>query len=210
MAETKGPIAKANIIVVDSGTYGNITFKANEKIEVQFNPQDYSISARVNYNPKKSGLKKKNKINHYGFVPAEPKELQVKLFYDTAMRAYLDAMKDSFKNSSDKYEEKYKGNEDVNAVYIDKLMALVKDENTNNKPPEVIFSWGSTNFKGYVTNLQVNYMRFNVNGEPTRAEVSMSMMETINKDVNSGSSSNSGSGGLIGDEPMGLDSLFGD
>jgi len=210
MADVQGPIAKANIIVVDAGTYGNITFKANEKIEVQFNPTEYSISSSVSYNPKKSGSKKKDKVNHYGFVPSEPRQLQVKLFYDTTMRAYLDAMKDSFKNSSDTYEEKYKGNEDVNSIYIDKLMALMKDEKTSNKPPEVIFSWGSTNFKGYISSLDVNYKRFNANGEPTRAEVSVSMKEAKSENVTNSSNSSSASGGLIGDEPMGLDSLFGE
>lgn len=209
MGEQSGPIEKAKIIVIDGGTYRGIKLEAKESIEVQFNPNEYSISLSSNYKPKHSKSKKKKKPKYYEFFPENPRELNVTLFYDTWMQAYFEAVKDNFKDTLDKYEKKYDEKQDVNAVYLNKLMALTFEEETSKKPPEITFSWGSTSFKGYVTSLDISYKRFNRQGEPIRAEVALRMMESVSETIAENSSTSEKSG-LTGDEPMGLDELFGE
>lgn len=217
MSEQGGPMAKAKIIILEKkdgtyNTYRNIKLKANEEIEVQFNPNEYSIS--MSSKCKLRSLKKKSEeeddVEYASFIPENPRELSVTLFYDTLMQAYFDARKDNFAKSAETYEKKYEKDkqQNINEVYLNKLMALVAEEKTSKRPPRVAFAWGSHYFVGYVTSLDISYKRFNVNGVPIRAEVSMRMIECRQKV--SEDSSSSDTSGLVGDEPMGLDGLFGE
>lgn len=217
MGKQGGPVAKAKIIVLEEqdGTYSayrRIKLKAKEEIEVQFNPNEYSISlsSKCKPRPVKKKSKEKEEIEYASFIPENPRELSVTLFYDTWMQAYFDAKKDNFSESVETYEKKYKQDkqQDINEVYLNKLMALTTEEEISKRPPRVAFAWGSHYFVGYITSLNISYKRFNVNGVPIRAEVSMRMIEcrhNVNKNSNDSDVS-----GLVGDEPMGLDELFGE
>mgnify|MGYP003300908974 CR=1 FL=1 len=216
MGEQSGPVAKAKIIIAERkdgtySTYKNVKLKAREEIEVQFNPNEYSISmsSKCKLRPLKKKSEEEDEIEYASFIPENPRELSVTLFYDTLMQAYFDARKDNFSKSADIYEKKYGKDkqQNVNEVYLNKLMALTAEEKTSKRPPRVVFAWGSHYFVGYVTSLDISYKRFNANGVPIRAEVSMRIIECRQKI--SEDSSNSDTGGLIGDEPMGLDELFG-
>ncbi len=216
MGKQGGPVAKAKIIICEKkdgiySTYRNIKLKAREEIEVQFNPNEYSISmsSKCKLRPLKKKSEEEEEIEYASFIPENSRELSVTLFYDTWMQTYFDARKDNFSKSAEDYEKKYEKDkqQNVNEVYLNKLMALTAEEKTRKRPPRIAFSWGSHYFVGYVTSLDISYKRFNANGVPIRAEVSMRMIECRQKIKEDSSSANKS--GLIGDEPMGLDMLFG-
>ena len=202
-----GPVAKAKLIVLDKGTYRGITFKENDTIEVQFNPNEYSVSLSSGYKKRSrksdSEDKKdsKEQPKNVAFFYNEPIQLSVNLFFDTQMRGYLDAMKDNFKETTDRYEKKYEDKKNVNSIYLLKLMALTCAEKTSKKQPRVKFCWGTTAFKGYVTNVDISYKRFDTEGVPTRAEVSLKMTEHLDGMIEEDSGETSKKG-LSGDTPM--------
>lgn len=202
---------KAKIIVIDAGTYGNISFSEREKIEVQFNPTEYSISAQTVGKTKQKGEGGKQKSNFYDFKTSEPKTLQVKLFYDAAMQGFQEAAEEGFQKPVSSYDKKYKGNQDVSKLYINKLMALLSSGGKNHLPPRIVFSWGSTSFRGYATSIQVSYQRFNQNGEPIRAEINLTIHELETKGLDNPEQTDASKvNPLPAEEPMdlGLDELF--
>lgn len=202
-----GPVAKAKLVVLDKGNYRGVTFKENDSIEVQFNPNEYSISLSSGYKKKskKSDVEdkkdSKEQPKNVEFFHEEPIQLSVNLFFDTQMQGYLDAIKDNFKETTDRYEKKYEDKKNVNAIYLKKLMALTCAEKTSKKQPRVKFCWGTTSFKGYVTSIDISYKRFDTEGVPTRAEVSLKMSEFLEGMMEEDSKETSKKG-LTGDVPM--------
>lgn len=211
MAGLNGPAAKARIIVIDADTYGTVEFKAGEKIEVQFNPEEYSITKQMQGASKTKGVGEEKEATAYDFKSPEPKSLQVKLYFDGAMQGYLEAEKNRFEKPLSEYGKKYEGKQDVNRLCVNRLFALTERGTKSGQPPRIVFSWGSTSFKGYLSGIQVHYKRFNANGEPTRAEIDITIRGLTGDEVEGGGREQSASGQemLTGDEPMGLDELFG-
>ena len=80
-------------------------------------------------------------------------------------------------------------------------MALTCAEKTSKKQPRVKFCWGTTSFRGYVTSVDISYKRFDSQGVPTRAEVSLKMTEFLEGMMEEDSSGTSKKG-LTGDTPM--------
>lgn len=202
-------MAKAKIIVIDGGTYGSVNFTQGEKIEVQFNPTEYSISARSTGRAKGKGAGGENKAVHYDFKTAEPRTLSVKLFYDTSLQGFQEAQREGFQKSVSEYDKQYKGKLDVNRQYIRKLTALLNSGGKSNLPPRVVFAWGSTSFRGYVLSMRISYQRFSENGEPSRAEIDLTIQELEKEGLEGEESLEEPKDGLsYDDEPMGLDELF--
>ena len=80
-------------------------------------------------------------------------------------------------------------------------MALTCAEKTSKKQPRVKFCWGTTSFRGYVTSVDISYKRFDSEGVPTRAEVSLKMTEFLEGMMEEDSEGTSKKG-LTGDTPM--------
>lgn len=211
MAGMNGPAARAGIIVIDSDTYGTVEFKAGDRLDVQFNPEEYSVSRQMQGASKTKGSGKEKEDTPYDFKTPEPKSLQVKLYFDGSLQGYLEAAKDRFEKSMTEYGKKYNSKQDVNKLYVNKLFALLERGTKSGQPPRIVFVWGSTSFKGYASSLQVHYKRFNANGEPTRAEIDLSIRGLDGDEAENREAGKSGTQPemLTGDEPMGLGELFG-
>ncbi len=202
-------MTKAKIIVIDGGTYGSVNFTQGEKIEVQFNPTEYSISTESIGKTKYKGDGGEKKAIHYDFKISEPRTLHVKLLYDTALQGFQEATKAGFQKSVSEYDKQYKDKMDVNRQYIRKLTALLSSGGKSNLPPRVVFTWGSISFRGYVLSMQVSYQRFSEKGEPTRAEIDLTIREIENKGLDAEETSKKSTEDLkYNDEPMDLEELF--
>ena len=121
--------------------------------DVLFNPKEYSIQKSVQWEPHKApGLD----TPEQEFTSGNPAVLSVELFFDT-------------------YEDK----KDVKAEHTDKIMALALVDADKHRPPLVMFSWGTTQFKGVVESLTVRHHMFLPDGKPCRATVNISIKEAL-------------------------------
>lgn len=182
--------------------YGN-----GEIIQVQLNPNSYTIQSKSNFKSEKMGGIKTQEKTIGVFSPPNPRELSVELFYDTMLQAdYLDKLKEigtSVANSLTSANglmdmgtklmsvyQKFTSKEDLNKLYLDKLLGLTRILKEIQTPALISFQYGSTAFEGYVDNVSVEYKRFNKMGEVTRAQVHLSIKESNifgDKDKASGS-----------------------
>lgn len=186
-------------------------YKDGEVIKVQLNPNSYSIKSITNFRGgMMGGMKgKDNTANIFG--PSKPRELSVELFYDTNLQAdYLEKIKNTTSDivkslnsatslmtavtSSLSVYKKYNTKEDLNKLYLNKLMGLTRVLKGINTPPIISFKYGSTEFEGYAKEVSVKYERFNKEGEVTRATVFLSIKESnaFDKLNNSSSSQETG------------------
>ena len=170
-------------------------YKDNEVIKVQMNPNSYTIKSKSNFKSESMGGLKPDNATFGTFTPAQPRNLSVKLFYDTMLQAdYLDKVKDAgqgvvkaLSSSTDfmsagmglmKVYQKFNGKEDLQKLYLEKLLCLTRVLQGINTPPLVCFNYGSVDFEGYVKDVIVEYKRFNKVGEVIRAEVTLSIEES--------------------------------
>ena len=124
----------------------------NTTQDVLFNPKEYSVQKSVQWEPHKSpGLD----LPEQEFTSGNPSVLSVELFFDT-------------------YEDK----KDVKAEHTDKIMALALVDADKHRPPLVMFSWGTTQFKGVVESLTLRYTMFLPDGKPCRATANLSIKES--------------------------------
>src|SRR5213593_299061 len=108
-----------------------INVDKNDTLTVMFNPKEFSIQKSVQWEPHKApGLD----TPEQEFTSGNPAVLSVELFFDT-------------------YEDK----KDVKAEHTDKIMALALVDADKHRPPLVMFSWGTTQFKGVVESLTVRH-----------------------------------------------------
>jgi hypothetical protein len=122
----------------------------NDSFDVLFNPKEYSIEKSVQWEPHKSpGLD----TPEQEFTSGNPAVLSVELFFDT-----------------------YEAKTDVHE-HTDKVMKLALVDADKHRPPLVLFSWGSTTFKGFVESLTLRYTMFHSDGKPCRATANLSVKE---------------------------------
>lgn len=181
-------------------------FEDNEKIFVQLNPKDYTITSKTNFKSENMGGVK-NKDKGFGtYPPPQPRTLNVTFYYDTSIqKSILEKMNDAdseikgllqSKSLMDaglnavKVYKKFNGGEDLNKLYLDKIMALTQNLEETHTPALISFNYGSTSFVGYTQEVKINYKKFNNLGEVVRAEVSMTVEES--KDDTEGAAGSSG------------------
>ncbi len=127
-----------------------INSDTNDTIDVLFNPKEYSIQKSVQWEPHKApGLD----TPEQEFTSGNPSVLSVELFFDT-------------------YEDK----KDVKE-YTDKVYQLALVDAGKHRPPLVMFSWGTTKFKGVVESLTLRFTMFLPDGKPCRATANLSIKE---------------------------------
>ena len=194
-------------------------FEDNEKIFVQLNPRSYTISSRTNFKSQNMGGVK-NKDKGFGtYPPPDPRTLKVTFYYDTSIQKSLieklndadneikgvlnaKSFADAGANALGLYK-KFNGGEDLNKLYLDKIMALTQNLQETHTPPLISFNYGSTSFVGYTKEVNVDYKKFNNLGEVIRAEVTMTIEESKDdtedsKESSGGISVSSNSGLTIG------------
>ena len=118
-------------------------YKDGQIIKVQMNPNSYTISSKTNFKNEKMGGIKSESGTFGVFVPPEPRSLNVKLFYDTMLQGeYLDKLKNAGEDISKSLTsatglagaatqlisvfKKFSGKEDLNKLYLDKLLGLTR------------------------------------------------------------------------------------
>ncbi len=140
--------------------------------EVQFNPTDIQLNATASWAPQDTQADQVK----LEFKKVEPRTLTMTLVFDTTTN-----------------------NADVRTTYVNQLMnTFVLTEMPDLNPAHdqtaqgtlgpkkrnvlQTFEWGSFSFMGAVVGLNTKYTMFSKDGNPIRAEVSVSMKEYINKD----------------------------
>ncbi len=147
------------VIIPGKGSGEKATFSDGDKIEITFNPTEYSIDNSNNFNDSKIvGL-----ISPiFQFTDGKARTLKVDLMLDTQV---------SEKGENEK--------EDVRDKYIKPLNKLMELDKELHAPPPCQVLWGSLDFKGMMESMNTTYKLFNNQGIPVRAKVTLSFKEFI-------------------------------
>lgn len=174
-------------------------FDANEKaatmIYVQFNPSDFTVSRSLRVH-EKIPIGKESDLK--ALAPSEGTFALFKttLYVDTINETgdAIDHAKNAWTPLKDKYETKkeklkaiasnvvssvlgvYSGTTDGDCAKASKVMSdLLKYDKESHKPRLVQFSWGTFNFKGYLTSCSQTYTMFLPNGTPVREKMDITI-----------------------------------
>ena len=157
-----GELKNSKFVIIPGKSQGSkVVFNDSDKIEVTFNPTEYSID-------------KSNKYKEIGvpglispiiqFNQGDARTLKVELMLDT-------------------YSSKKRKKKDIRTKYIIPLSKLMELDSELHAPPPCKVLWGSLDFKGVMESLNTTYTLFNSEGVPVRAKVSLSFKEMIPLDV---------------------------
>lgn len=131
------------------------TFKPLEgnlgPLEAQFNPKELSINKSVPWTKTKKSTEDAPELE---FTEAEPQTLAVELMFDT-----------------------FESREDVAKKYGERLLQFATVDKGLKRPPMVLFTWGSLQFKGVIESLNVKYTMFLPDGTPVRATCDVKMKQ---------------------------------
>lgn len=156
-----GELKKATLTYMQTETKSKVT------IPVQFNPTSYSISRSVDWKEKK-GLSEDSTTEDVQTAGSNLATLQVTLTLDTTTEFPDYVVKPKLKEYL---------NDSAELGKICREIALLsKIYPGKHIPSSILFSWGSMEFEGYISNLNINYQMFNRNGEPVRVEMEMSIL----------------------------------
>lgn len=157
-ALTKKDINKAFLIVEEKG-----------KLPVQFNPESFRVERKVSY---VKCSQKENEENHTTFAGVVSPVMYVSLFFDTSGGAAFDGL-----------STMKKGNV---SELVDEFTAYTQIIPELHRPPLVIFVWGTTQFPGFIQEINTTYTMFDKDGIPLRARMDM-VIEGYPEDGSGGS-----------------------
>lgn len=132
-----------------------------EELTCLFNPADYKISTSTGYSNKKNLQSNKKQEQYIGGFTST---LTLTLYYDIT---------ENLGNLSDGVKTKTSVKE-----YTSKVEALLLEDGTEHKPPQVEFIWGDLTYKGVVTSLNQEFNYFDLDGKPLRAKLDLAISET--------------------------------
>jgi len=191
-----GKLEKAYVVVYKKT--GN-SYKISGKVQVQFNPAEYSIRRGMNYSRKRA-LGRDISSADIQSVNAEPSVLSVALYFDSYTELKSNqGVAGAVKNTAAHYLKKgygqvtsnYKSimpsfdmNEDLSPTpdytvnqRFEEFMTLIKYAREEHEPPHIGFIWGdSLFFVGKVAGQSVQYTVFDRDGTPVRAKLDMSIV----------------------------------
>ena len=136
-------------------------------IPVQFNPTEYSISRKVHYQDTTGKLQEPHPKNLQS-RGSRLAMLKVKLLLDTATELPDYVVKAGLK--------KYLNDDKELTNICEDISLLTKMYPKTHTPSEVVFSWGSMEFEGFITSMNISYKMFNRNGQPVRAELDLDIL----------------------------------
>ena len=163
----------------------NLDFQS-EKVEVLFNPKEYTFSKANRWKAKKTTGEN---VPQLTFDGGDPATLQMELFFDT----YADTAPGATP-------------EDVRRKYTDKIWKLMyvderlKDPKSKKaRPPRVRFQWGNTwSFNAVITQIQQKFTLFASDGTPLRATLNVTFQQET--DESTLAPQNPTSGGVGGEK----------
>lgn len=143
--------------------------EAGQLITVMFNPNSYTITKSVVWTPSTvatADVKANAPVLSFG--GGDSRILELDLFFDSTDKA---------KESEER---------DVR-VQTDEIVQLTRIAREKGRPPVCTVSWGGGNrqdfpFKGVVTNLSQNFVLFDEQGRPLRAQLKVRFTEFLNRD----------------------------
>ncbi|MBR5509405.1 MAG: hypothetical protein IKV59_05075 [Lachnospiraceae bacterium] len=149
-----------------------LTYMSSQKgskvvLPVQFNPTDYSITRKATYNDTTGKLQEPHPRNLQS-RGSRLADLKIRLLLDTTTEYPGYVVKSGL--------QKYINNDKELSGICEDLSMLTKMYPKTHTQSWIIFSWGSMEFEGFVTELSINYKMFNRNGQPVRAELSLSIL----------------------------------
>ncbi|MGI9148112.1 MAG: CIS tube protein [Chloroflexota bacterium] len=152
------PLPKAQIINLDRPGDGHI--------ECMFNPKEYSIAKKNNWN---AGKSTGTNIPKQQFGGGQPATLTMQLFFDTYVGS--------------------QGSRDVRTEYTQKIwhLAEVDDDLSDNtttrgRPPKVRFQWGPAwSFEAVITSITQKFTLFSSDGTPVRATLDVTFQQVVDE-----------------------------
>lgn len=197
----RGKLEKARIVVYTKSGDSYIVDKSGDipdKIDVQFNPSEYSIQRKAIMS-NKSKLGSNFYPDDYQIIGGEPAILSLDLYFDSYTELLSEQGAASFVTSKasdlkdgaySKLESKvsFLPNADMNEEYspnpdykvnqlCDTLLSLVKIDHEEHDLRLIGFVWGEhLHFIGRVFSYTVQYTVFDRNGTPVRAKISLQII----------------------------------
>lgn len=173
--------------IEDISTGNIIQWKAKDKFVVQLNPTSYNIRKSTEFQPK-GDFNGQYTANYGEFQNNSPKTLHMTLLFDAFFAleqksgakttSTLSFQTESITGESNTMTAKQESRAiDLQKVYIEKILSLTNCAKKTSRPPLVTFQYGSVSFTGYMEFVDVQYKRFDKEGEPIRVEVTLSMKE---------------------------------
>lgn len=169
---------KAELIVLETVTVpaGSnmpaISYTKDEKLPLQFNPTEFSLSVHSNLDLETNDL-----VTGNNMVPKlkdrQPNALSVKLLYDAAVEMHSIAKSAALADNLTKFHTAG----DLGDGCLLKFHGLPRQTTETKKPPLLCFFFGSTSFIGYASALTIQCTRFDKLGKILRAEISLQMEE---------------------------------
>lgn len=131
--------------------------ETGEKIVVQFNPKEYSVSNEVKYS---DHVVPGSDTTISQFISGESPKLTMELLFDTC-----------------EYGSKKKSEDEMTDVTAktSKIVALTHIDGKLHRPPIVTFVWGKISFRGIVTEVKQQLLMFMPGGKPVRARLEVTI-----------------------------------
>ena len=135
----------------------------------QFNPKELKLTNTATWKADPSHATKENPKPFVVYEKNDPGSLACTLIFDTTDEP-------SGKNVYEKYIQPL---QDLLRPQYKVPGALKKDELPRSRPPYCLFGWGSLEFRGVLTSVDVTYLLFKSDGSPLRASVAIKMLEQM-------------------------------
>jgi nucleoid-associated protein YgaU len=139
-------------------------------LQCLFNPKEYTITKSNTWNAKQAAGVSLPPVQFGGGAPAEL----------------------SFEILLDHLEGAHPIQPDINRLFLameanPALVTKAASGKPTPRPPKVTFSWGATiSFEAALKSLSVQFVRFGPEGEPTRAQIKLTLVQTKRSDSRTG------------------------
>ncbi|MCL2399885.1 MAG: hypothetical protein FWC91_09125 [Defluviitaleaceae bacterium] len=151
----------------------------DKRIEVQFNPSEYSIKRSANH-AKKKPLFQDTCVDHVQTVSGGDTELTVSLHFD----AFTPIKPAQFRGNNTVILPTIDMNKDEQpdvdgsvTSRVNEILSLIKYDHEEHEPPRVGFIWGKdVFFVGSISSQQTQYTLFSREGTPIRAKIDLTIV----------------------------------
>jgi len=148
--------------------FNSIIQNKEVEVPVQFNPREYTITRQIRSS-------KENKSAIQGKIDSSKEEagtdglatMSVRLIFDSATEYPNYRVSNETKQYMDKTTEL--------TTLIKEMSMFTKVFQKDHTRTAVHFIWGSMDFCGHITAMDVNYKLFNRNGMPVKADINLSL-----------------------------------
>lgn len=157
-----GPVAKAYLLYLTNDSKE----KEKDRVPVQFNPTQLTMSYGVEYSDAEGVGKNKT---------SEDKRAKKQKDTSLTVELYLDSASVIKNMSKGQRIDKFVNDKSGVWNMLSKLSELVDYKKTTHHPYKVAFCWGKFKFKGVVSSMSTTYQMFDREGNVVQATVSMTI-----------------------------------